>query len=424
MMETFKASTIGPFKRYSFCRFCNSKRLIPIINLGLVPLAGGFLKSKKMFTKEKFFPLEISFCKKCFLVQSVNVIDKDKLFQNYFYHSSAIKTLTSHFKNVANEILSMKNSNKFFAVEIGSNDGVLIKELKKRKINSLGIDPAKNIVQPLIKSGLPIINDYFSEILGKKIMTKYGKADVICSFNTMAHIENMHDIAKGVKKLLKEDGVLMFETHYLGSLIKKTQYDMIYHEHQYYYSLITLINFFDKYDMEIFDIKQNNIHSGSMRYYVQNKRGGRRKISKNVVLQSKKEIQLGLNDENIYFKFNKKIERTKKNLLSILAKLKTENKRIFGYGASGRGTIVMNYCGLGKYLNLVIDDAKAKQGNYIPGVHLKIIDSKILYSKQRPDYIIIFAWAFLNEIMSKNKEYINNGGKFILPLPHVKIISR
>jgi methylation protein EvaC len=413
--------SVGDYNHYYICRFCFSKQLIPVIDLNYVPLAGGFLTSEEAFQSEKFYPLEISFCKNCYLVQSTNIINKNTLFKNYFYRSSAIKTLTEHFVETAEEILSLKKDG--LIVEIGCNDGTLIKHIFKKKRTAVGIDPATNIVEPLIERGLPIINDYFSEKIAKEIIKKNGQAEAIFSSNTLAHIENMHDIFKGIKILLKKNGVLIFEVHYLGNLLNETQYDMIYHEHQYYYSLLTLQKFLKNYDLEIFDVKPLSIHAGSMKYYVKNKTNKNYKISLNVTQLLENEKKQQLDKIETYTDFNKKINKSKKDLLTLLEKLKKNGKTIAGYGASGRGTIIMNYCGLDNtYLDYVIDDSPAKQNTYTPGNHLKIISSDILKTKNCPDYIVLFAWSFLDEVKKRNQKYIENGGKFIIPLPQIKIV--
>ena len=413
------SKTVGEYKHYDSCRFCFGKNLIPVINLGYVPLAGGFLTSKKGFSSEKSYPLEISFCKDCYLVQSTNIIDKETLFKNYFYRSSAIKTLTDHFRETADEIMSQTEG---LIAEIGCNDGTFIKYIVNKKRRAVGVDPATNIVTPLIKKGLPIINDYFSEKVAKDIIKKYGKADAIFSSNTLAHIENMHDIFKGIKMLLSKDGMLIFEVHYLGNLLHEVQYDMIYHEHQYYYSLITLQKFLGKYNFEIVDVKKISIHAGSIRFYVKNNES-KQKVSENVKLLFKQEKENKLDKTETYTDFNKKIYKTKNDLVILLKKLKSDGKTIAGYGASGRGTIIMNYCDLNEeYLDYVIDDSTAKQNNYTPGTHLKIISSAILNTKNRPDYVLLFAWSFFEEIKKRNKKYTEKRGKFIIPLPHVKIL--
>lgn len=416
---------IGEYRNYDKCRFCQHD-IFSVINLGNVPLAGGFIKKidKDIITNEKFYPLQLLFCPKCYLLQTNNVIDKETLFKNYYYHSSAIKTLVKHFESSADYLTKLlPDTNKKFIVEIGCNDGELISILSKKGFRILGVDPASNIVKPLIKKGLPIINDYFSESLAGKIVKKHGKADAIVSFHTLAHIEDMHDVIRGIKKLLRNDGFLAFEVHYLGNLIKEFQYDMIYHEHQFYYSMHAIINLLKMHGMEIFDAKRSPIRSGSIMYFIQKSRTGTRKLSKNVKKIILMEKKIGLHKVGTFLKFNKRIMKTKKDLIQLLNLLKKKKKTIAGYGASGRGTIIMNYCGIGKnFLDYIIDDAPAKQGAYTPGNHLKIVPSSILGTSKKPDYIVLFAWPFWKEIKKRNKIYIKNGGKFIVPLPQVKII--
>lgn len=427
MMYKFARShNVSDYKHYTQCRFCFSDSIEEVIDLGYVPLAGGFLKktNKQSLIKEFFYPLVLSFCQNCYLLQTSNVIDKDILFKNYFYNSSAIKTLVDHFENVVQELLRFFPKNaKPFIVEIGSNDGTLIKASLDKNVKTLGIDPATNIVRPLIKQKLPIINDYFTEKLASKIRKKCGQADVIFSSNTLAHIEDMHDVVRGIKILLKKNGMLIFETHYLGKLIQELQYDMIYHEHQYYYSLLALKKFFKMHHMEIIDVKPIQIHAGSMRYYVQNINGGR-KISIAVKRLEVQEKKRKLNKKEIFISYQKKVEKTKKQLLSFLTSIRKKDHEIIGYGASGRGSIIMNYCGLDeKYLSYIVDDAPAKQKLYTPGTHLKVYPSQKIY-KNQVSYILLFAWSFSKEIFSKHQLYIESGGKFIIPLPKVRVLPK
>lgn len=415
---------IGDYKKYIYCRFCLKKRLKPVINLGYMPLAGGFLKSEN-FKNEKYYPLELSFCRNCFLLQSINVINKNILFKNYFYFSSKIKTLVSHLNKIAFDLnKSFGNPKDTLILEIGSNDGAFLNELSKLGFKTLGVEPAKNIVKSITNKNIKVINNFFTEALAKKISKKYGKADAIVSFNTLAHIENIHSVTKGIKHLLKKDGFLEFGVHYLSKLIEKRQFDMIYHEHQYYYSIIALKNFFDSYGMQIYDVRQIDMHAGSIIIFVQNKHHGKRKITKNVTDIIKKELKRGLNKANTYTSFMNCINESKTELLKVLKKIKDQNKNIIGYGASGRGTIMMNYYDLTKDLiSYIIDDAPAKQGLYTPGNHLKIFPSEVLYGKSKPNYVLLFAWPFVNEIKYKHKKFLQNGGKFIVPLPKVKVIT-
>lgn len=415
---------IGEYKKYTYCRFCMRKALEPVINLGYMPLAGGFLKSKEI-KAEKYYPLELSFCQNCLLLQSTNVISKNLLFNNYFYFSSTIKTLVSYFDKIALDLITnFVNPKDRLIMEIGSNDGILLEKLSKLGFKTLGIEPAKNIVKSILYKNLNIINNFFTESLAKKIANKYGKVDTIVSFNTLAHIENMHAVMKGVKLLLKKDGFLEFGVHYLGKLIKEKQFDMIYHEHQYYYSVIALKNFLNLYSMEIYDVEQNNMHAGSIIIFAQKKHYGKRKISKNVTSIIRKELKQGLDKAETYTSFMKPIKESKTKLLELLRIIKDQNQTIIGYGASGRGTVMMNYYGLTKdLLTYVVDDAPAKQGLYTPGNHLKIYPSSAIYGKNKPNFVLLFAWSFINDIRFKHKKFLQSGGKFIVPLPKLKIIS-
>ncbi|HEX8965061.1 MAG TPA: class I SAM-dependent methyltransferase [Patescibacteria group bacterium] len=412
---------IGPYVHYEHCRSCNSSNLVSFLNLGYVPLAGGFLTSQSQFKNEFYYPLEVCFCKNCFLVQTNNVVNKDILFKNYFYHTSAIKTLVDHFNNTAETIqMLLHNVQKPLVVEIGCNDGMLLKALHEKTITAVGVDPASNIVLPLIKKKFSIINDYFTETVANKIKKEFGKADIIFSSNTLAHIENIHAVFEGIKNLLKPEGILIFEVHYLDSILQGLQYDMIYHEHQYYYSVLALKNLLQQHNLEIFHVEPISIHAGSMRYFVKLK-NSKKKITKAVKDIIKQERKMRYNKVQTYLTYGKKVLKTKKDLLAIIKKIKQKNKKIAGYGASGRSSVIMNYCDLdNSVLEAVIDDSQAKQGTYTPGMHVKIVDNSFIY--KNIDYILLFAWSFKNEIMPKLKKFRKEGGKVIIPLPKPKIV--
>ena len=415
--------TIGSYRKYNYCRLCLSDRIATVIDLGYVPLAGAFHKKNSSNTPELSYPLTLGFCEECLTLQTLVVVEADSMFQNYYYRSSSINTLVTHFETISilvNEVL--KNKGKSFVVEIGCNDGSLISSLREKKINAVGIDPAKNIVKPLIKKGLPIINDYFTYDLAKRVVKKYGKANVIYSANTLAHIEDMRDVFKGIHALLKKDGELIMEVHYLGTLITETQYDMMYHEHQYYWSVTSLNNVLKPFGLEVFDVIKTSIHGGSAQFHIGHI--NQHNITGNVIVLTSEEKKNKLNTKNSFHEFYKKILSEKKELLKLLRSLKSQKKSIAGYGASGRGTILSSFCQLtSDYLDFVIDDSPAKQGAYTPFNHLPIVDSSILKKKARPDYVLLFAWSFIEEIKKRNPEYISNGGKYIVPLPKVKVVK-
>lgn len=409
------------YKLYKKCRFCGSKNVTRVINLGKTPLAGGFLINKKYFKTEKKYPLELLFCKDCYLLQTSISINPDTLFKNYFYFSSSIKTLVDHFYTNAKEFKKLIDPKNSFVVEIGSNDGSFLEAMRKNKAKILGVDPATNVVKRATEKGIPMINDYFTKDVAEQIIKKYGKADLIFSSNTLAHIEDMHTVFSGIKKLLKNDGKLIFEVHYLPDLINSLQYDMIYHEHQYYYSLLCLEKFLKRFGLIIYDAKKILIHGGSIQIFASKNQGVKR--SSNLIKLLEQEKKNKIDKVETYHSFNEKIKQSKIDLLKLVNKLNKTNTSIMGYGASGRGTIMVNYCNLNiNTVKYVIDDAPAKIGSFMPGTHQEIVSSEILDSKNKPDYVILFAWSFLNEIVSKNKDYLKSGGKFITPLPKPKIL--
>lgn len=430
-MQTLKKDIfkeVGAYRQYTKCRFCFSQNLNVILDFGLLPLAGGFIKKEATaedFRTERKYPLQICFCSDCYLVQVTTIVDSAILYKDYFYFSSAIKTLVDHFQAYALDLAKLyPDPSKRFVVELGCNDGVFLKPLAKLGFKVMGVDPAKNVVEKLVKEGYEVMIDYFNEQSVAQIVKKHGQADLILSSNSFAHIEDMHDVMKGVKKLLKKDGVLAFEVHYLGTLLKEVQYDMIYHDHEYYYSLLTLEKFFTQYNMEVYDVKAIPVHAGSMRYYVQNTGSGSRSSTENLKALHKTEKQLKIDKLDTYIHFESYIQKTRKDLLRLLNKLKKQGKKVVGYGASGRATTIMNYCGItDDLIEYIVDDAPAKTGAFTPGNHLEIRSSQILDSKNRPDYCVVFAWSFIDEIIRKKQTFLNNGGRFIVPLPAVKIIG-
>lgn len=418
---------IGKFYRNNTCRFCQGNNLVKILDFGYVPLAGAFLK-KKDFPNEKYYSLDIFFCKDCYLVQVGTVVSADVLFkENYFFFSSAISTLVEHFKEFAQDIYRsfLEYKHQPSALEIGCNDGVLLKPLSSLGVHTIGVDPATNVVEKIDSEDITIYNDCFTEKLAVQIRAKYGRLDAVLSSYSFAHIDDMVDVMKGIKALLKDDGIFIFEIYYLGTLIDEMQYDMIYHEHMSYYSLKTLMLFLKRFDMAIFDVEYiPGVRSGSVRFYARNIDQRPENISPAVMDMIQYEKERGFDNIDIFTKYAEKVTEAKEQLITLLNRLKSEGKTIIGYGASGRGTTIMNYCGIGgKYLDYVVDDAPAKQGFYTPGTHVPIKSWESTTESRFPDYIVLFAWSFTDEVINKRCEYLKQGGKFIIPLPEVKIVA-
>lgn len=396
-----------------------------VMDFGTMPLAGGFLKSEQ-FAEEKLYPLHVSFCRDCTLVQVPQAIPPATLFKDYFYFSSAIKTLVDHCAAWAQETHGrfLKDRTHPSVFEIGCNDGVMLKPFAALGVRAVGVDPATNVVNSVQQEGFTIINDFFNEAVARKIREQYGQFDAITSSYSFAHIDDMVSVGKGVADLLKDDGVFICEVYYLGTLIEEMQYDMIYHEHCNYYSLKALQNFLSRHGMEIFDVKYTpGVRSGAVRFYAQ-KKGGPYPATDAVRQMEREEIERGYHAPETFVEYGKKIANTKVALMGLLDRLKEEGKMIIGYGASGRGTMIMNYCGIdGTYLDYVVDDAPAKHGFFTPGIHVQIFPWEHTMQGKFPAYAVLFAWSFMNEVLKKRADYTIAGGRFIVPLPEVKIVG-
>ncbi len=406
------------------CAFCDEPDMSLIVDFGEVALAGAFLKPEN-FKNEKKFPMRVCFCNNCFAVQVVDIIVPDTLFKDYFYFSSSIETLCDHFRSYAQEVSRrFLNPSKATVLEFGCNDGVLLRPLADQGIkNVIGVDPAENVVSTIDDERITIKNSYFTEEIAQEIVLEYGQVDMIMANNVYAHIQDIQGTTRAVERALGDNGVFVFEVHYLGKVIEELQYDMIYHEHLYYYSLLSAIEHFKRYDMVVFDLKLIPIHAGSLRLYVSKKCSKHAlKVSDAVKLLLKEERIKNYDKFSSFQEFAYELATTKKDLISLLKKLKSEGKTIAGYGASGRANTMIQYCEITEDLvSYMIDDAPAKTGFFTPGSHLEIFPSSILLGKDAPDYVLVFAWSFFDEILKRNKNYIKAGGRMILPLPKVKV---
>jgi SAM-dependent methyltransferase len=395
------------------------------MDFGKVALAGGFL-TPAQFGNESYYSLRLFFCHECFGVQVVDKVDEKVLFKDYFYYSSSIKTLRDHFYEYAREVSKrFLDPQSATVLEFGCNDGVLLRPLADENIKKIiGVDPATNIVSGIHDSRITIINDFFNENTAKNIVKEFGYVDMVLANNVYAHIPDIQGATRAIYDVLTEDGVFIFEVHYLGKVINDYQYDMIYHEHLYYYSLLSAMNHFKRFGMMIFDVKLVPIHAGSIRFYVC-KIGSKysTQVSPEVLRLQKEELEKGFDRPETYIRFAADVSLRKIELMNLLVKLKREGSTIAGYGASGRANTMIQYCGIDdSHLSYMIDDAPAKEGFYTPGSHFKIVSSNVLSGPNPPDYLLLFAWSFRDEIIKRNKKYFDCGGKMIVPLPEVKLL--
>jgi methylation protein EvaC len=397
-----------------------------IMDFGRVALAGAFLKPEQ-FATEATYPLRLYFCRDCFAVQVIDKVNATVLFHDYFYFSSSIKTLRDHFTEYAAEVTArFLEPGKSTVIEFGCNDGILLRPLADQQIRTvIGVDPATNVVKTIDDPRVTVINEFFTEAVANQIVEWYGEADLVMANNVYAHIPDIQGVTRAVKRVLHQDGVFVFEVHYLGKVINEMQYDMIYHEHLYYYSLLSAMKHFERYDMMVFDIKPIPIHAGSMRFYVCKKGSRHAKTVSDAVIQlQREERSKGFDNAETFKRFAADVAERKAELMSLLDKLRKEGKRVAGYGASGRANTMIQYCRIDHdHMEYVIDDAPAKQGFYTPGSHFLVRSSEVLREPDTPDYLLLFAWSFFDEIARKNQTFLDNGGRMIIPLPEVRVTS-
>lgn len=409
-------------KQNSACRICSSSEVEEFLSLGETALANSFLK-KEDFTKEKTYPLRVGFCRYCNLVQLMDVVNPDLMFLDYVYFYSKMPTASQHFVDYAEDVSKrfISDSKKDLVVELGSNDGILLKAFQERGHSRvLGIDPAKNVATVASQNGIPTIADYFSHPLAVSVAGNHGKAKVIIGNNVVAHIDDHQELLKGVSELLDEDGVFVLEAPYLVDMFENLAYDSIYHEHLSYLAVAPLQKLFRQYSMEIFDVQLKKRQGKSIRVFAS--KAGQKEVMPSVQTFLNIEKTISLDKFENYQKLAKKIITSKEKLISTLQDLKGKGFSIAAYGSPARGNTILNYCKLGtEILDYATEELLSKIGLYTPGTHIPVIDIKEA-RKNLPDYFLLLAWAYKDVIFEKEKEFVKNGGRFIMPVGDIKII--
>ena len=398
------------------CQFSNKKDLIRVLSLGFLPGVNQMQKVGSYKNFEYFFPTNLVFSPSSKLFQIDNIVDKKILFpKSYPYTSSTTKILRENFKDLYFETNSLVNlEKKDLVVDIGSNDGNLLKRFKDCKI--LGVTPEK-IGHKAIKEGVPTIINYFDKKVVNKIIKTFGKAKVITATNVFAHIDKIDELIKNILKLMKPEGVFVSESHYFLSLVETLQYDTIYHEHLRYYTVTSLKNIFNKYGLKIIKVKNIKTHGGSIRVYATKNKNF--KVHKSVQITLKKEKKY-LSKKNLNL-FKSRVLKSKIDLLEIIKKIKSKNLNIYAVGAPSRATTLVNYVGINEDMVDYICEIKGshKIGHYLPGTKIPIMPEEIIF-KKKPQYLLLLSWHISKELI-KNLKSKGYKGKFIIPLPKIKI---
>jgi methylation protein EvaC len=403
------------------CLICD-RTVEEFLSFGKMPIANGFLRQDQ-FKSEYFFELKVGFCPTCTMVQLTELVDREKMFhENYAFFSSTSKKMAIHFERFAQGVIHkyLKASDPF-VVEIGSNDGIMLKHFAARGLRHLGVEPSANVARIAQQNGINTLCRFFDDQTARDIVSQYGQADAFLGANVMCHIPYIHSVISGIKTLLKPDGVVVFEDPYLGDIIEKTSYDQIYDEHAFYFSVSSVNEMFARHGMEVIDIESQNVHGGSMRYTIANK--GRYAVSPAVFQQREREQRLGLGVGQTFHIFRKNVERSRDQLHELLVKCKTEGRRVVGYAATSKSTTVTNYCGITPDLvDFICDTTPLKHGTFSPGVHIPVRPYEE-FKEKYPDYALLFGWNHSEEIMEKEKAFKAAGGKWIVYVPKVGVLQ-
>ncbi|WP_274597251.1 class I SAM-dependent methyltransferase [Microvirga tunisiensis] len=405
------------------CRSCGAKLKRSFVDLGMSPLCESYRSEDQLDTMEPFYPLHVLVCEECLLVQLKEYVAPEHIFREYAYFSSYSTSWVEHARTYCSMIRErLALGRNSLVVELASNDGYLLQHFLPFGIPVIGIEPAHNVAQVALAKGIETRTEFFGLDLAKRIVAEGRRADLIIANNVLPHVPNLNDFVAGLAHLLKPDGIATLEFPHLARLIEESQFDTIYHEHFSYLSLLAVDAISSRHGLEVIDVEELPTHGGSLRVYWSLRQPGRRPKPSVADLLAH-ERDLGLDRLETYTSFTDQVRRTKRQLLALLIELKSQGKRICGYGAPGKGNTLLNYCGIGPdFIDFTVDRNPYKHALYTPGMNIPIRPVTAL-DEAKPDYILILPWNLKDEIICQMRHVAEWGAKFIIPIPRATVID-
>lgn len=418
-MTVFKES----IRHDTTCRICGSRNIKPVFQLNPTPPEDQFVPEEKLNIVQDAYPLVLALCENCGYLYLPFILNPEISYSHYLYETKITIGLTKQYQEYADQIISMTGArNGDLVVDLGSNDGTMLESFKRRGMKVLGVEPSASIAQVANEKGIHTIIDFFTDCVVDKIINEFGHAEIITANYMYANIDDLHEFTNNVSRLLSKEGVFVVQTGYHPEQMKINMFDYIYHEHFSYFTLNVLKNLFAKHGLDLIDAQKYPAKGGSLRVIAQ-RVNGKRPVAPDVNKILAEEKDNMMHRPEPYLTFAIKVEGLKKQLSGLINQIEKDKKRVVGYGASHSTTTLTYHFDLGTQMEYLVDDNPLKQGMYSPGNHIIVHPSQYLFD-DKPDYAIILAWQYQSQIIAKNQLYLKQGGKFIVPLPELKVIEK